>query len=107
MLENAVYMGLRAANESIYYYRTRSGKEVDFITMGSRGESRLVQVAYGIDDDRTKDREVRALREAMKELGNPKSTLVTYSQSGEIETDEGLIKIVPAWRFLIHEETSS
>src|SRR3569833_445434 len=46
------------------YVRTPSGYEVDFVA-----PSGLVQACASIDDPSTRDREIRALREAMASLG--------------------------------------
>jgi hypothetical protein len=101
LLENAVYMRLRIMTDAINYYRTGTGNEVDFIWQDHRNMKHLVQVAYNIDSDYTKDREIRALREAMRELHLTGGTLVTYSREGTHQTPEGTIEIVPAWKFSI------
>ncbi|MBE0409812.1 MAG: hypothetical protein IBX69_08775 [Anaerolineales bacterium] len=49
----------------VYYYRTPSGFEVDFYLPESR---QLIQVSYELDDPHTRERELRALVEALQNL---------------------------------------
>lgn len=77
LFENLIYLDLRRQGyEEIYYYKTRSGKEVDFITHGPNGRLHLIQVCYEMGDPETIKREEGALQEAEEELGI-KGTLVT------------------------------
>jgi len=60
-----------------------------------------VQACFSLNDVRTKNREIKALTEAMKELSLKSSTIVTMNIETEIKTDAGLIQAIPAWKFLI------
>jgi predicted AAA+ superfamily ATPase len=40
----------------------------------------------------------------MTELGLEEGSIVTRAEEGEIETDAGTIRVVPAWRFLLELE---
>lgn len=66
--ENLVYLNLRRENKTIYYYTTQSGYEIDFITIDPEGKKEILQVAWEIDDPKTLERELRALKEAEQEL---------------------------------------
>ncbi|HQO02520.1 MAG TPA: ATP-binding protein [Spirochaetota bacterium] len=101
MLENLVFMRIKTVTDSIYYYRTESGKEVDFLVLNEKGTQSLIQVSYDISDSATLDREVRALIEAMAELNLSSATIVTYSQSDSIKRDGRTIDIVPGWQFCL------
>jgi uncharacterized protein len=101
LLENLVFTALRRSHAEIYYYRTRSGREVDFV-VPQRGRGRLlVQVCESLAEPRTRKREVSALADAMAELRVASGTIVTRSESGHIEMPSGVIDVVPAWRFLL------
>lgn len=77
LFENLIYLDLRRHGyEEIYYYQTRSGKEVDFITHGPNGRLHLIQVCYDMGNDETIKREEGGMLEAEEELG-VKGTLVT------------------------------
>lgn len=101
LLENLVFVGLRRTTPDISYYRTDGGREVDFIVQYRQRKRRLIQVCESLSDTATRKREVRALREAMAELGLEAGTIVTRGQQEEIGCEEGTIHVVPAWRFLL------
>lgn len=101
LLENLVFTALRRLYPDICYYRTRGGREVDFIVT-LRGRSRmLVQVCESLAEPQTRKREISALSEAMEEQGLTDGTIVTRNEDERLETPGGVINIVPAWRFLL------
>jgi len=57
---------LRRKTHEIYYYTTPAGYEVDFYLPES---GQLVQVAQNMDNPATREREIRALADAMNVLG--------------------------------------
>jgi len=107
LLENLVFIALRRVTPEIRYYRSRAGREVDFVALMPDGSRRLVQVCESLVDAKTRRREVSALRDAMAELNLRTSVMVTRdgpgSAGGEerIAIDTGVIEVVAAWRFLL------
>lgn len=105
LLENLVFIALRRLYPEMHYYRTSTGREVDFIVSsqnGQRGGLRmLVQVCESVVEPQTRKRELAALAEAMQELGLKTGTLVTRAEGEQIATSDGMIDVVPAWRFLL------
>ncbi|MFC1824291.1 ATP-binding protein [Thermodesulfobacteriota bacterium] len=102
LLENLVFSALRRLHPEIYYYKTKKGREVDFI-IPMRGRTQmLVQVCESLADPQTRKREVAALIDAMAELGLKSGTIVTRNEGEEIEADSGKILVVPVWRFLLN-----
>lgn len=69
VFENFIYLTFRRLKREIYYYTTKSGYEVDFLTRSLEGTLQLYQVVWEMDDPQTLDREQRALGEAKAELG--------------------------------------
>jgi uncharacterized protein len=101
LLENLVFVGLRRTCPEIFYYRTRTGREVDFI-LSPRGRPRaLIQVCDSLVEPLTRKREVAALGEAMSELGLRSATIVTRAENDQIEVGNGTVAVVPVWRFLL------
>ena len=45
-------------------------------------------------------REIRSLREAMAELKTRESLLVTLDYEDTLEFEEGIIRILPIWKYL-------
>jgi len=101
LLENLVFTALRRLHPEIYYYKTRSGREVDFIVPKRNHQRMLVQVCESLAEPQTRKRELGALSEAMSELGLTSGTIVTKSEEEQVETDSGTVHVVPIWRFLL------
>ena len=101
LLENLVFLALRRISNTVFYYKTKNGKEVDFLVQRHKSSCLLVQVCTTLVQEKTRDREIAALREAMRELALSSSILVTKSEENTITTDEGTIEVMPAWRFLL------
>ena len=99
LFENVIYSHLRRESRDIFYYKTRSNYEVDFVMVSGRSK-RLVQVAYDLSDPDTRFREMRALEEGMQELEVKQAVLVNNNLDEVINTKAGDIVIVPAWRYL-------
>ncbi len=107
-LENSVYLELRrrlrgTRDGAISYYSTASGSEVDFIVGDpeSGHATGLVQVCADMLKTSTREREIRALVDAMKETGLRESTIVTMHDSEDIAVDGGVIRVVPAWAWML------
>jgi uncharacterized protein len=102
LLENLVFTALRRVTPHIFYYKTKAGREVDFIA-GRQGPSRmLVQVCESMASQQTRKRETTALAEAMTELKMSQGIIVTRNEEEQIQVDSGKIDVVPAWRFLLN-----
>jgi len=107
LLENMVFVALRRVTPNIYYYKTRAGREVDFIA-GLHGPARiLVQVCESMADQQTRKREITALVEAMTELKLSQSIIVTRNDEEQIRINSARIDVVPAWRFLLNMPESA
>ncbi len=104
LLETAVYLELRRRRRSLAYVATRSGYEVDFLAEDPRGSRELVQVCADLKDAATRQRELRALEEGMKELSCEQATLVTLREEASAEIAGRPVRIVPAWRWLLEPE---
>lgn len=71
LLENQVYLDLRREGKKIFYYLTKEGYEIDFITQDLQGNWEMIQVVWDMGDQKTLERETRALKQAEQELGFP------------------------------------
>ena len=70
---------------------------MDFITTDQRDSQTLYQVSLELRDKLTREREVRALTTAMRETGIEYGTIVSLDADEQIETDAGVINVIPAW----------
>lgn len=101
LLENVVFIALRTTSEKIHYYRTRSGREVDFVLPEMEGEPLLVQVCESLDDATTRQRELSALDEAMAEMKIDRAVIVTRHLRATESVKHGTVEVVPIWHFLL------
>jgi len=96
LLENFVFLELRRSMDMIEYYRTEKGREVDFIVTDFTGRKSLIQVCAEMTETETRQRELRALSEAMRECDLDQATIVTLNQEETLEMEDGQIRIIPA-----------
>lgn len=100
-LENVIFMHLRRKGLRPEYYRTKSGKEVDFVVRTEgRGGRRLIQVCWDLSKRATRDRERSALQEAMRELRIRTATIVTWLDE---DVSDERVRVVPAWKWLLED----
>lgn len=101
LLENLVFSALRRITPDIYYYKTKAGREVDFIIRNADQSRTLIQVCETLAHPETRKRETTALCEAMSELKLNSGILVTRNEEETIQMECGQINVTPAWRFLL------
>ncbi|HJH27223.1 MAG TPA: hypothetical protein C5S37_10785 [Methanophagales archaeon] len=109
LMENVVAIELLrrqsyfAPSTEIYYYKSSEGKEVDFVVKDRLEVKQLIQVCYDIDDLGTRERELKSLIKASKELKFKSEDLlvITWDYEAEEEFKRGIIKFVPLWKWLL------
>ena len=99
LLENQVFVELLRrgydTEKSLFYYRSRNDKEVDFVTRdGNRIES-LIQVCYDLSFPKTEKREVDSLIECAAELQCDRLVIVTWGEERVIEKNGYRIEVMP------------
>jgi hypothetical protein len=100
--ENAVFSALRRAYDKIYYYKTKTGKEIDFVVDTGTGGFLLYQACQSLADENTAKREYTALLEGMRELGVKKSVILTLNESESPCGGAGdEIAVTPLWKWLL------
>ncbi len=102
LLENLVFISLRRIGQDVYYYKTKTGREVDFIMQRYDRSRMLVQVCESMADPKTRKREITSLGEAMSELKLKDGYIVTRNEEEQIKIDDGQIHAIPIWRFLLN-----
>ena len=103
LLENQVFIELVRrgfdVEKTIFYYRSRNDKEVDFVLREGTRILRLVQVCYDLSSPKTEKREVDSIVECAGELKCDNLVIVTYNDKRTIEKDGYKIDIVPITEF--------
>lgn len=98
LLENQVFVELLRrgyiSGQTLFYYRTRNDKEIDFVIRKGPYVEQLIQVCYDMSSEKTRKREVEALIEATQELYCDNLLIITNSQKETIEKKGYSIKVV-------------
>ena len=104
LLENMVFTELIrrdfSTEQSLFYYRTRNDREIDFVCRKGNRVDELIQVAYEISAEKTLKRELTALAEAAEELKCEKLLLITWDTEKVFEEKGRTINAVPVWKWL-------
>ena len=58
-------------------------------------------------DVRTRQRELRALTTAMQETGLSKGCILTLEAEERIETENGLVEVMPVWQWAVQQHISA
>ena len=97
LLENQVFVELLRRGyipgQTLFYYRTRNDKEIDFVTRKGTKVEQLIQVCYDMTSEKTRKRELDALVEAAKELHCDNLIVITNSEQNELVWKEYKILI--------------
>ena len=103
LLENQIFIELVRrgydTEKTMFYYRSRNDKEVDFVLRQGVHIERLVQVCYDLSSPKTEKREVDAIVECAGELKCDNLTIVTYDDERTIEKDGYKIDVIPIAKF--------
>ena len=86
MISNGVtpHSALRRRTSEVYYYTSPGGFEVDFYLPETR---ELIQVSQNLAQPATREREIRALTDALRGLGLTRGLILTDVNAASIETD--------------------
>lgn len=102
LLENQVFTELlrRGYNteRTLFYYRSRNDKEIDFVIRDDFHIKQLIQVSYTLTNAKTEKREVDALVEAAGELHCYNLLIVTADEERTIEKNGYTIKVIPIYK---------
>lgn len=103
LLENEVFVELLRqgfqTESSLFYYRSRNDREVDFVTRYGAHIHQLIQVCYDMSSPKTEKREVTSLIECGEELKCDNLIIVTNNDDREINKDGHIIKVIPFAKF--------
>ena len=103
LLENQVFIELIRqgydTEKTMFYYRSRNDKEVDFVLRKETRVERLVQVCYDLSSPKTEKREVDSIVECAGELKCSNLTIVTKEDERTIEKDGYTINVLPISKF--------
>jgi len=91
----AIYL-YETYGEDLYYYNDNI--EVDFCLFE---HGKAIQVSYSIQDDKTFERETKALLAYSKRFDCKELFIITMDEEEEINIDNNTIHIMPLWKMLL------
>ncbi len=99
--ENLVFLELKRRNKEIYYWKSKKGKEVDFLIKKGLDIEEAIQVSYNLSDKKTLDREIESLLIAKDEFKVEHLSIITEDEETEKEIGNVKIRIIPLWKWLL------
>jgi len=99
--ENLVFLELKRRNKEIYYWKSKKGKEVDFIIKKGLNIKEAIQVSYNLNHEKTLDREIESLLIAKDEFKIEHLTIITEDEETEKEIGNVKTRIIPLWKWLL------
>jgi hypothetical protein len=106
VIENEVALELqrRKSRESsfeVYYWKDYQQNEVDFVIKEHKKVEQLIQVSYINSKEEIKEREIKALIKASKELRCKNLVIITWDYETEERFEREIIKFIPLWKWLL------
>jgi len=107
LLENLVFLELLRkksyGNETmeVYFWKDYLGHEVDFVIKEQKNITKLIQVTQTVADQKTRERELRSLLRAGRELHCKKLLVLTDEVEKEERIKEYSVKFIPLWKWLL------
>ena len=104
-LENIVCIELMRRYKPLFcdvFYYKETSSQVDFVIAKDGNVQELIQVSYDISTDKTRNREIRGLKNAAQKLKCNNLTLINLEEQATIEEDGYTINVVPATEWLLN-----
>jgi len=103
-MENLVFLellGRLTPGERIFYWKSRTGAEVDFVVKRGQTTEAAIQVCFDISDEKTLKRELSALSQCDKESTAKECMLINMERKGRIEQEGTRVTMVPLLEWLL------
>jgi len=100
VLENLVFLALRQKNQEVYYLTTPNGYEIDFY-LPEKGQ--LIQVSQHLKNPATREREIRALEDALAHTPAQSALILTDANQESFEINGIPVSIRSTAEWLLQE----
>lgn len=101
LYENIVFLQLKRKDADIYYWKSKQGREVDFVVKKGLKIEAAVQVSLSLSDPKVKNREIQALIDAKAELKPIRFLIITEDEEGIEKIGNTKVEIIPLWKWLL------
>lgn len=99
LLENLVFLELKRQAKTVYYHHHKW--ECDFVIREKNSITQAIQVCWSMHDNKTKEREMNGLLDAMTAYHLKEGLILTEDESDCILIDNKKINIMPVWLWLL------
>lgn len=99
IIENTVFLELKRRKKEIYYEEEKT--ECDFLIKKGPNIIEAIQVTTSLAEEKTKQREIKGLVNAMNKYNLSKGTIITKNHEETIKIEKKTIQIIPLWKFLL------
>lgn len=104
IMENVVAIELWRRGKEFYYWKDYQQREVDFIIKREKKIIQLIQVCAEISHVQTKEREIKALLAASKELRCKNLVVITENKEAAEKIQSKTIQYIPLWKWLLQKK---
>jgi len=102
LLENTVFLELKRRGHEIWFYKSQTGQEVDFLV--NPNHPTLIQVCYDLQNPKTRQRELSSLSAGMKDLSLNQGIILTKNDDEVINDNNLSISVIPVWKWLLSND---
>ena len=102
LLENTVFLELKRRGHEVWFYKSPTGQEVDFLV--NPNHPTLIQVCYELQNPKTRQREISSLSAGMKELNMNQGIILTKNDDEVINDNNLSISVIPVWKWLLSSD---
>jgi len=108
-LENIVFLELLRRThqnplQKLNYWKSGDDYEVDFVVSEGRKVRKLVQVSLNMQNEMTREREVRGLLAGMRRFELGEGLILTREEEQILKIDGKKIQVLPIWKWLLDLE---
>lgn len=103
LYENLVFTHLLKDNKEkeVFYWQNQQKEEVDFIIKEKTRIKKLIQVCYNIENEETKEREIKALLKAKRQLQSGNMVIITKDYEDQEKHKDNKIEFIPLYKWLL------
>lgn len=105
LLENLVFIELKRRGREVYYHSQKH--ECDFVIKEKNQIVEAIQVSWSVYNQPIREREINGLVEALTNYKLKEGLILTDDEEDEITVNDYKIKVMPTWKWLLNDTTTS
>ena len=102
IMENAVFLELLRRKKEIFYFKSVTKEEADFVIKEGKRIKQVFQVCYDLSELEVRKREINSLIRAGRELKCNNLFIITWDYEAEEKVKNKKIEFIPFWKWLLN-----